>query len=156
MDIFDKNKKHNSLILNDNNNTVHKIYTNADYAFRVYCKNIMINGIHKCSFLIKEKSNSWTGIGIAKANDTSFRYLGYEESFGLINDGKIYNKSKCIKNIGTSFNNGDIIELTLDLDNYKLTFKLNEYKSILDIPVSHYVFGVSLYYANSCVQILNQ
>ena len=86
-----------------------------------------ISGVNYWEIKIDKSQTAYLFIGVATKHADTTSFLGGDEfGWGYIGDKALYHKRAKVKVYGEKFGRGDVIGVTLDLDNGTLSFKRND------------------------------
>ena len=163
-DYFDPRAHSNRFKLSGNNCTATKTGSNNATA---YLKQVVNSGIHQWKFKIIQHTSSCTvDIGIWKTKniivkDQYIRKKGkaylYGAPFARLSKGDVADGNNPDYTFGKRCVEGDIIEMTLDLNKRELRFSVNarDYGVAFKVENTSYRAAVSIYYIKDSVQLLS-
>jgi hypothetical protein len=131
---FDSSNKGSMMTLSNDDKTV-KQTSGSNQWNSVCCKEWVKSGVHVVKMRIDGDSGShWLFLGVVARsysgyNDTSSGYIGHDSvSWGFSNGGgyPYAYSSGSSRNYGTVYRQGDVITMTLDMDNKNVSYKVND------------------------------
>ena len=163
-DEFDQNATHNKLVINNNDTLSMKSNVTDRGYYSSYLTNVASKDVHSWRFRCIHPSK-WDSIGIKDAKkpnrlEGSFHIssinnsvIGYKINFGGIAN---YEETTKYLNVG----NGDIIKITLDLNDNFVSFKCMEQENmkneiVLKIEKGEYCVGLTLRKSNAKYKLLS-